>query len=133
MAEEKINLEALEKAIKSLKEAVLTEVKGTVMNELRRDAIIQRFEYTYELAWKTLKRVLKEKFNIQEMLTVKETYREAGKHGIIDNVEKWFDYQKARNLTSHTYDENTANLTLKQVKLFIKDVEKLSKNLKNLL
>lgn len=59
-------------------------------------------------------------------------FREAGRQGLIDDVLRWFAYHKARNLTSHTYNENTAEETFLVVKQFSTDVEKLFKKLEKL-
>jgi nucleotidyltransferase substrate binding protein (TIGR01987 family) len=116
-------LAPLQKAIKSLKRALEQPV-----NEFTRDASIQRFEYTYELSWKTLKRYLAEETGVKEY-NVKNLYREAGRQNLIDDVEAWFEYHVARNLTSHTYNEITALETYDTAKKFVMDADKLLHNL----
>ena len=93
---EDLSLHPLIKAADALKKA-LQQPK----NEYVRDAVIQRFEYTFELTWKTLKRYLE---TIQPVLefNIKELFREAGKQGLIESVEDWMGYLRARNQTSHT-------------------------------
>lgn len=117
--EEKLILEALEKALQSLQSA-LAQPK----NEFTRDAAIQRFEYTFELCWKIIKRYMKTEAGIDEY-NIKNLFREAGRAGLIDNVAQWFVYHKARNLTVHTYNEKTAEETFIVVKQFALDAEKL--------
>jgi nucleotidyltransferase substrate binding protein (TIGR01987 family) len=112
-------LTPLKKAIASLKK-VLAQPK----NEFIRDTAIQRFEYTYELSWKMLKRYLTEEAGIEEF-NIKNLFRVAARIGLIDNVESWFKYQKARNLTPHTYNEKTAEETFNIVQQFLPDAEKL--------
>lgn len=109
-----MNIVSFEKALKSLSE-IFKEPK----NRITRDAAIQRFEYTFELAWKHLKRYFKLNNNL-DLFNVKDIFREAGKQGLIEKVEAWFEYLEARNLTSHTYDENTAEKVYEKAKEFEK-------------
>lgn len=72
-------------------------------NEFMRDSVIQRFEFTYELAWKMLKLILESEGIIAR--TPKETFQEALQADFISNGNEWSHLQKQRNLTTHTYDE----------------------------
>jgi len=75
-------------------------------DEYLRDSVIQRFEITYELAWKMLKLCLEaEGISVR---TPRETLQEALQAGFITDGNTWSDLQKMRNLTSHTYDESLA-------------------------
>lgn len=122
-----IAIHPFEKALKSLSD-VLKERKNTIT----RDATIQRFEYTFELAWKLLKRYFKENNNL-DLFNVKDIFREAGSQALIENVEKWFEYLEARNLTSHTYDENTAEKVYQKAKEFEPEAILLLDRLKKIL
>jgi len=76
-----------------------------------RDACIQRFEYTYELSIKLIKRYIEQEMPLSEnvdRLNYRDLLRIAFEIGLVKDVEKWFQYREARNLTSHTYDENKA-------------------------
>ena len=119
------SLEPLTQAAHSLKQAIKQP-----KNEFIRDAVIQRFEYTFELAWKSLKRYF-EINNGKSEFNLKDLFREAGKQGLIDSVEDWFGYQKARNNTSHTYNVKTAEETYQAALKFSTDVEKLIAQLKS--
>ena len=81
-------------------------------NDLERDGCIQRFEYTYELCWKMIRRqlVLMD-VGDADLLGRCELFREAARRGLITDPELWFTFQKARNLTSHNYDEDKADET----------------------
>lgn len=107
-----ISILPFEKALQSL-----TEVFKKPKNAITRDAAIQRFKYTFELAWKILKRYFKVNNNL-DIFNIKDIFREGGNHGLIENVEKWFEYLEARNLTSHTYDENTAEKVFEKAREF---------------
>lgn len=75
-------------------------------NEFLRDSVIQRFEFTYELAWKLLKIRLEAESVIAR--TPREVLQEALQAGFIEDGNAWSELQKTRNLTSHTYDEALA-------------------------
>lgn len=123
---DKIILTPLKKAIRSLKN-VLMQPK----DEFMRDATIQRFEYTYELSWKLLKRYLFQESAIEEF-SIKNLYREAARQNIIKDVEVWFQYHAVRNSTSHNYNEDLADESYELAKAFIVDAEKLLKKLEKL-
>ncbi len=93
--------EMLGKAIRKLKEAL-----AQPENEFMRDAIIQRFEFTYELSWKTMMLWLANK-DI-DARNPKDILRAALEQGIIEDGNRWSELHKCRNLTSHNYDESAA-------------------------
>lgn len=81
---------------------------GSVLNEMVKEGLIQRFEYTHELAWN----VMKDYAEYQGNSTVggsRDTSREAFKLQLISNGQVWMDMIGSRNKTSHTYNEETAN------------------------
>lgn len=123
---QKIYLAPLEKAIYSLLKA-LQQPK----DEFIRDAAIQRFEYTYELSWKALKRYLEmdEGSETIDHLHRKDLLRMAAEKGLIRDVAPWFDYHECRNLTSHTYNENVAERVYAAAVNFAKDASELLKEL----
>ena len=72
-----------------------------------RAGIIQFFEMTFELAWKTLKDYLQEQ-GFAEIKTPKESIKKAFEIGLLKDGHKWMKALEDRNLTAHTYDEATA-------------------------
>ena len=74
--------------------------------DLNRDASIQRFEFTIELAWKTMKRILQYKSIL--INNPRDTVREAAKESLIDDPKAWFVFLENRNLTTHVYNEEIA-------------------------
>ena len=85
-----------------------TEDLRYVVDELIKEGLIQRFEYTHELAWN----VMKDYAFFQGNSTVggsRDATREAFKLQIIDNADTWMDMILSRNKTTHTYNEETAN------------------------
>lgn len=84
----------------------LEEACAQPFSSFMRDAVIQRFEFCWELAWKTLKLRL-EQLGV-EVLNPRDAYREALNTGLIQDGNAWSEAQKKRNLTSPTYDEALA-------------------------
>lgn len=75
-------------------------------DDLYLDATIQRFEFTFELALRLMKAVLE--YEGIETTSPRSSIREAWKQHLINDAEKWLDMQVKRNLSSHTYNEETA-------------------------
>ena len=74
------------------------------LSDLEQEGIIQRFEYSYELAWKTMKDYLEENGVIIRPVTPRSVIKEAFATGMIDNGQVWIDMMLHRNLLAHTYD-----------------------------
>ncbi|MFN4000375.1 nucleotidyltransferase substrate binding protein [Algoriphagus sp.] len=91
------------KAFNQLEKAVNTPD----LNELERQGLIKAFEFTYELAWTTLKDYLIEK-GYTDLIGSKDTLRQSFQVGLISNGDTWMDMVKSRNLTAHTYNQDTA-------------------------
>ena len=119
------------KALKQLRNAVKLADERK-LSELEKQGLIQAFEFTHELSWKTLKDFLNEKGN-KEIYGSKDAVREAFKYNLIDNGDIWMDMIKSRNRTSHTYEEEVANEIVDLItQKYLKEFEKLSKTLTEL-
>lgn len=94
-------------ANKRLREAV-TAYKNDKSNALYRDALIQRFEFTFELAWKTTSDILRGQGIVMDVISPKSVFKAAYGAGYIDDEEVWVKIIDDRNSMSHTYDEETA-------------------------
>ena len=125
-----IDLMPFKKALKTLDEIIVRYDKEKDDDAIR-DAVIQRFEYTYSLSIKMLIRFLQSQaINLPDTLTFNEAIRKANQMGLLlTNLEKWTDYRQKRNLTSHTYEETIANSVVSVVKDFQKDAEYLCNEL----
>ena len=77
------------------------------LSELEEQGLIMAFEYTYELAWNTIKDFLEYKGQT-DIYGSRDAIRKAFELGLIDDGENWMDMLKSRNRTSHTYNEETA-------------------------
>jgi len=110
------------KALSSL-ELALQQPK----NEFIRDSVIQRFEYSYELAWKMLRRYLVEDMGAETLapLSRKDLFRLAADKQLINDPLPWFEYHVARNTTSNTYDEAVAEKVYQAAKTFFIDASHL--------
>ncbi|MHB8762724.1 MAG: HI0074 family nucleotidyltransferase substrate-binding subunit [Deferrisomatales bacterium] len=97
-----LHLEVLERALKSLE-----EVLAVTYSVIVRDATIQRFEYTFELAWKLLRKVAK--IEGIEVGSPRQAIRAAFDTQLLKDVDAWFELLEDRNRTSHTYNEVTAD------------------------
>ena len=80
---------------------------GEALNELEQQGLVQSFEYNHELAWKTLKDLLTEQ-GYQDLIGSKDVARKAFEVGLVEDGGVWIDMIKSRNLSSHTYNEDTA-------------------------
>jgi nucleotidyltransferase substrate binding protein (TIGR01987 family) len=87
--------------------ARLKEVLERTEDDVVRDAIIQRFEFTFEMAWKAMYRLLRSRgLDVNE--SAFEVIPLAFTHALITDAAGWGDLRKYRNLTSHSYDEKVA-------------------------
>ncbi len=77
------------------------------LTDLEQQGLIQAFEFTHELAWKTLKDFLESR-GASELYGSKDATREAFAQGLIANGDEWMAMIAARNRSSHTYNEKTA-------------------------
>ncbi len=93
----------LKKALQRLEEASLVSENDA----LKIDGTIQRFEFTFELTWKTVKRILESEGIIVN--TPRETLAQAYQIDWIQNEKTWLNMLEDRNLTSHVYSETEAN------------------------
>ena len=113
-----INIKLLEQAFKRLKKFMQNNT-----TEQEQAGIVQAFEYCYELSWKIIKRVLSSKGI--EVNSPKDTFREAGRNKIIEDVKKWFMFLETRNLTVHTYNVKILEEVMKIIPEFKDELELL--------
>ena len=77
-------------------------------DSLYRDGLIQRFEFTVELAWKSLKEYLEDQGSVLAVAAPRAVLKDAYAAGVIMDAEIWDEIIRSRNVTSHVYDEQTA-------------------------
>ena len=133
-----LDLTSLKKAIDALERslAIAKNKKIELMdNDLRetiRAGITQNFEVAYEQCWKFIQRWIRENGSANDAnypRTRKELFRLASQNGLISDPLPWFEYGNARNLTSQTYDENSAEHVYQIAIKFISDAKFLLKQL----
>jgi len=118
-----LKLEEFKKALGTLKEAI--DMFDST-NILVRDATIKRFEYCFELSWKTSKVFLKEeKGNL--VMAPKECFKTLGKYELLspEEVEKSLNMVDDRNETTHAYGEKFIQALYPRIKEYFKVMEKI--------
>ena len=128
-----LNISSLENAEKKLKEMLLRYEKESD-DEAVRDSVIQRFEFTYSIALKTLRKYFIERaFVLEEVnqMSFNEMIRTASQLNLLSsNLEKWTVFREMRNMTSHTYDEEIALQVLSIIPDFSKEISFMITRLK---
>ncbi len=127
-----LDLTSLEKAIAQLADALDTYYDETIQKSPKhkkhmRSAVIQSFEFTYEITLKMIKRHLgMALFNPAEVASMnfKDIIREAYKKDLIrSDVSVWDQYRKNRGITSHTYDEEKAQYVFEAASEFLHEAQ----------
>lgn len=103
-------LKKLTEAVAFVKNKIDEDFANTeeILDEILKEGLIQRFEYTHELAWNVMKDFLSEVGEIK-IYGSKDATREAFTAELIENGDVWMEMIKSRNKTSHTYNETTAD------------------------
>jgi nucleotidyltransferase substrate binding protein (TIGR01987 family) len=123
-----ISFQPFEDALATLKET-LTEMTdamhGNRLKIMLRDSAIQRFEYTYNLAIISLRRVLEEDGKPVDEFLFRDILRMGKERGLIDDDMQWITFRNMRNITSHAYDEEKAVNIYEKLPFFMKAAEQL--------
>ena len=116
---EGVNLENYKNALRVLDEAMLKPPA----NPLERDGLIKRFDYCFEISWKSADKVLQ--FHGLKADTPRNIFRELARIGWINNPEQWIEFLEARNKTSHLYHEKLAEELFQIIPIFLEATHKL--------
>lgn len=119
MTKFEVTIQQFEKAVRRLKEVL--DVPET---DIVRDSAIQRFEFTLDISWKTIKAFLEEEKGII-CVSPKECFREAYRQGLINYDEDWIKFVDMRNETVHTYNEDVAERIYSQLSNTLSHFEEL--------
>ena len=123
-----LDLKPLTNAILRLEEAVETYARDRSQT-LIRDGLIQRFEFTYEISHKTLKRYLEEASATPEQydgMPFQDLIRSGNEQGLLrSDWPKWRSYRDMRAKTSHTYDEQVAREVVADIPAFLEEARYL--------
>ena len=127
-----LDLSSLARAIGQLESAIQSWAEKPT-DTLIRDAVIQRFEFTYELSIRTLRRYLRSIAASEDeidALSFKELIRHANELRLLrGDVLEWGDFRQARNDTVHTYSEVRAMEVAVTARDFAREVRILFDNL----
>ena len=102
------------RAFNLLRQAIYESQERT-LSKLEVEGVIQRFGYTWELMWKTLKDYLENDGVVLEKITPKAVIVAATKAKIIDSHEQWMNALNDRNKMSHTYDHAVFNAIIENI------------------
>ena len=122
-------IQDLANATERLKEALQQEENDIVI-----DCVLHRFEFTFELAWKTMKDFLEYNGISENIGSPREILRRAFESHLIEDGEEWIIMMLARNSFSHLYDEESSRKIYKEIKEnYIKLLEILNDSFESLL
>jgi len=128
-----IDLGAFERICARLKEALIAHAADPG-NLFILDSVVKRFELTYELSVRSLRRYLLDYAASPteiDALTFQEMIRRGGELGLLaNNWPEWKDYREARNETTHSYREEKAREIAAEAEIFLAEAEHLLENLK---
>jgi len=135
-SKEGLDIEPLKNAVNALEASVGDydeySSKGDSLRNTLRSGVIQNFEVAYELSWKFMKRWLS--FNVNPELVDGipryELFKYAFEKKLISNLDKWFDFHKARNRTVHEYGETTADEVFEFARDFVPYAKEFIEKLK---
>ena len=120
-------VENLRKAVERLSEGIL-ELQAN-QSSIVRDGVIQRFEFTTELAWKAAREYLMDQ-GFVDINSPKSVMKEAFSYGLITDDKIWVQLLNDRNLTSHIYKEEIADEICERIiKTYFQEFKALSKRL----
>ncbi|MDR0935375.1 MAG: nucleotidyltransferase substrate binding protein [Oscillospiraceae bacterium] len=133
---ETLELQPLADSIAALKRFIeyyrsKDETSPDIEVETAQTAVIKAFEFTYEISWKFMRKWIEVNFSANEVdgITRKELFRISAENRLIDSAEQWFLFNKARNMTSHTYNERTVEYIMELSETLLTSAENLLERL----
>ena len=123
-------------ALNKLEEALNENLENLSENakQIIIDGVLHRFEFTFELAWKTIKDYLEYMGITDKTGSPRENIQEAFKQGLIDDGEIWIKIMLSTNELSHIYDEQTSRKIYDNIKNeYIKEFKKLEEKFEQIL
>jgi len=119
-----LKIATFEQALKTFKEALLENP-----SQLERDGAIQRFEYCFDLAWKTLKRQLETR-GLFELNSPRSVFSAGYAEGLINDELAWSAIILKRNASVHTYNQQLADTLFAELPIYYKAMYSLLQKLK---
>ena len=135
-----LSLTSLEKAIAALDRSIKAADSDVAASheelaETIRSGVIQNFEVAYEQCWKFIQRWIRENRTPEDadhLRSRKELFRLAARYKLISDPRPWFEFGDARNLISHTYEEEHAETVFTAARRFLPYATELLKNLRGM-
>ena len=131
MSNIELDIESLRKAKESLRISYNVYQKGSEdpeMCDIYADSCVKRFEYTFETAWKTMKKYFKLQYSKkEEELTMNNIFRFMESYGFTEAWLRWKEYYRQRNNTSHEYNIEKSRELLAIIPDFLNDIDFLLK------
>ncbi len=121
--------------LKDYKNAVdrLEEALQETESEIVIDGVLHRFEFTFELAWKTVKEALEYLGLVDKTGSPRENIQIGFRHGIIEDGEKWIEIMLSRNALAHLYDERSSREIYQKIKNdYIQEFKKIREKLEGI-
>jgi nucleotidyltransferase substrate binding protein (TIGR01987 family) len=134
-----IDLSPLRRALGMLSEAIVlwhAQPADGVLKPHLRSAVIQSFEFSYELSVRLLRRLLIERAASADAvadLSFNDLLRLGADHGLLDDALRWRQWRELRNATSHAYDEAKAQVVAAGAEIFAADAGALLERMEALL
>lgn len=102
---------------------IFEDFRKNLATDQEKAGAVQAFEFCYELAWKTLKRLLQKKGI--EVSSPRDCFREAALNQMISDPKVWFGFLEKRNLTVHTYNHTTLEQVVQEFDAFSKALQEI--------
>ena len=122
-----LDIEALRKAKLSLQKAYNVYLDGDDDEEMRAiyaDSCVKRYEYTFETAWKTMKKYFKLQYGKkEEELTMNNIFRFMESYGFAESWTVWRDFYSKRNSTAHEYNIEKSRNLIEIIPEFLNNVD----------
>ena len=117
----------LELVLERTEAAERSEELDEVLLRAVKSGVIKHFEFTYELSWRFIRRWLEANVSrdTADGVTRQELFRLGAEHRLIDSVDNWMLFHRARNLTSHTYRQATAEEVYAVIPSFLEHAKNL--------
>ena len=105
-----------------------SSLKGTALKPHLRSAVLQSFEFSYELSLRLLRRVLIERAEVADLvvdLSFQDLLRKAADAGLLGDPARWREWRELRNATRHAYNEVKAQAVAEAAARFAQDAAAL--------
>ena len=110
---------------------VFERFRTNMIDDRDQAGAVLAFGYCYEIVWKMMQKILK--LRGLEAGSPRDTFRKAVLEKLIDDPETWFEFQRKRNITVHTYQQENLDAIVAIFDDFSRELENLIQNIKTIL